>query len=74
MSLITLYVSGEITDIVDFFGALNSYCVLIGVPYSVVDPLGICSYDLNTPEKSDLFYAEMARLLGVYNSLNFTIV
>ena len=71
---ITLYISGDQTQAADFYLALNSFCVSASIVFVVIDVNAICSYDLDTTEKSDAFYAELVRLLTIYTSLNFTIV
>lgn len=73
MSLITLYVSGEYSQIIAFYAELNAFCAGISIAYTVLDPT-ICTYDLATQEKSDAFYTELASLLGTYTTLNFSIV
>lgn len=72
MTTYTLFVTGE--DTVVFFEQLNTFCDGVPISYDVLDITARVSYDLDTSEKSDAFYGELVRLLGVYSSLNFTII
>lgn len=74
-TIVTLYISGVQSQIIDFYADLNGWCAGdISISFVVIDPLGVCSYDLDTTGKSDAFYSKITELFTLYNSLNFTIV